>query len=171
MEFYDVLNKRYSCRNFQNDKPIDLETLHKVFSAGNVAPTAHNLQECSTYVIQTPKLLEKVNNLTPCCYGAPVILAVTYDKNRVFVYPGKHHHSGVEDASIVATYMMLAATNEGLSSCWINKFDPEQMREALGLPNTEQLVLLLALGYEKKPAGPSIQHYIRKSVYETVIHL
>lgn len=46
----------------------------------------------------------------PCRYGAPIVLVVVYDKNSVFVFPGGKANSGEEDASIVATHMMLAKT-------------------------------------------------------------
>ena len=56
---------------------------------------------------------------------------VAFDKNHVFTYPGEKRDSGVEDASIVATHMMLAAANAGVDSCWLNFFDPDKLAEAL----------------------------------------
>ena len=49
-----------------------------------------------------------------------MVLVVAYHKNNVFTYPGGKRDSGIEDASIVATHMMLAAYNAGVDSCWIN---------------------------------------------------
>ena len=46
------------------------------------------------------------------------------NKDSVFTYPGGKHSSGAEDAAIVATHLMLAATNAAVDSCWINFFDP-----------------------------------------------
>ena len=34
-----------------------------------------------------------------------------FDKNNVFTYPGEKRDSGVEDATIVATHMILAAAD------------------------------------------------------------
>ncbi|MFR3320102.1 MAG: hypothetical protein ACLTSZ_01735 [Lachnospiraceae bacterium] len=42
-----------------------------------------------------------------------MVLVVAYHKNNVFTYPGGKRDSGIEDASIVATHMMLAAYNAG----------------------------------------------------------
>lgn len=75
--------------------------------AGRVAPTAKNLQEQHIYVVQSEKGLAAIDKVTPCRYGAPVVLVVAYNKNNVFTYPGEKRDSGIEDASIVATHMLL----------------------------------------------------------------
>lgn len=67
--------------------------------------------------------------------------------------------------------MMLAATNEGVNSCWLNYFDPENASDELDIPESEQLVLLLALGYGEDDFAPSSKHYIRKDISENVIYL
>ena len=81
--------------------------------AGRVAPTAKNLQEQHIYVVQSENVLAAIDKVTPCRYGAPVVLVVAYNKNNVFTYPGEKRDSGIEDASIVATHVLLAAYNEG----------------------------------------------------------
>ena len=59
--------------------------------------------------MQSTEGLAKVDTLTPCRYGAPTMLIVAFDKNNVFTYPGQKYDSGIEDASIVTTHMMLCA--------------------------------------------------------------
>lgn len=73
--------------------------------------------------------MKKVDEVTPCRYGASTVLLVTYDKTNVFTYPGGSRDSGIEDATIVATHMMLAAKNQGVESCWINFLDPDITQE------------------------------------------
>lgn len=170
MEFNEVLKARFSCKKFSN-KPICAETLESILKAGNLAPTAKNLQEHKVYVLTSDSLLQKIDNITPCRYNAPVVLAITYDKDNTFQYLGGKYNSGVEDTSIVATYMMLAATNEGVNSFWLNYFDPENASDELDIPESEQLVLLLALGYGEDDFAPSSKHYIRKDISENVIYL
>lgn len=75
-----------------------------------LASTAKNLQGQRIYVVQSAEGLAKIDALTPCRYGAPTVLVVAYDKNSIFVFPGGKANSGEEDASIVATHMMLAKT-------------------------------------------------------------
>lgn len=104
-------------------------------------------------------------------YGAPTVLAVAFDRSNVFTYPGGKRDSGVEDASIVATHMILAAADEGVDSCWINFFDPEKLAEALGLPENEEILMVMDLGYAAEGAGPLGNHTSRKPLNETVSYI
>ena len=167
MEFTQLVRERYSCKRF-SERPVEPEKLRAVLEAGRLAPTAKNLQEQRVYVLQSEEALRKLDAVTPCRYGAGTVLAVAFDKTRVFTYPGGGRDSGVEDATIVATHMLLAAANEGLAGCWINFFDPQKLADALGLPENEEMLMLLDLGYPAEGAGPLPGHSSRKSLEETV---
>ena len=123
------------------------------------------------YVIQNPDLLAKIDAITPCRYGAPTVIVVAFNKENVFTYPGGKRDSGVEDATIVATHMILAAADEGVDSCWLNFFDPDKAAELLGLPANEEVLMLLDLGYAAPGAGPLPNHSSRKELKETVTYL
>lgn len=170
MEFSELVSKRYSCKKFGDRKVAD-ETLDAILEAGRLAPTAKNLQEQRVYVIASEEGLAKVDELTPCRYGAPVVLMVAFDSKNVFTYPGGKRDSGIEDASIVATHLVLAAANEGVDSCWVNLLDPEKAAEAFGLPADEEVLMLLDLGYAAEGAGPLPKHTSRKPLAETVSYL
>ena len=170
MEFTEVVKNRYSCKKYDG-KQISEEQLDAVLQAGRLAPTAKNLQGQRIYVVQSAEGLAKIDKLTPCRYGAPTVLVVAFDKNSVFVYPGEEANSGVEDASIVATHMMLAATNTGVDSCWLNFFDPAAVANAFDLPGNEQVLLLLDLGFAAEGFAPLPNHTSRKPLEETVKYL
>ena len=170
MEFKEVVKNRFSCKKFSSRK-VEPEKLTAILEAGKLAPTAKNLQEQHVYVVQSEQMLAKIDGVTPCRYGAPTVLVVAFDKNNVFTYPGGKRDSGVEDASIVATHMILAAADEGVDSCWINFFDPEKMEEALGLPENEEILMLMDLGYAAEGAGPLPNHSSRKEPEETVSYI
>ena len=99
------------------------------------------------------------------------MLVVAFHKKNVFVYPGGKRDSGVEDATIIATHLMLAAANAGVDSCWINFFDPEILAQKLGLPEEEEILMVLDLGYAAEGAGPLPNHSQRKDLSETVAYL
>ncbi len=170
MEFADVVKNRYSCKSY-SDRPVEREKLMAVLEAGRLAPTARNGQEQRIYVIQSPDVLSKLDSLTPCRYGAPTVLAVAWDTTHVYNYPNSARDSGAEDAAIVATHMMLAAADQGLDSCWLNRFDPVETAAALGLPEGEALLMLLDLGYAAPGAGPLPNHGSRKDLSQTVTWL
>ena len=170
MEFKEVIRNRYSCKKYSG-RQVETEKLEAILEAGRLAPTAKNLQEQHIYVIQSPEMLAKIDAVTPCRYGAPTVVAVAFDKNNVFTYPGGKRDSGVEDASIVATHVILAAADEGVNSCWLNYFDPDQVAAQLGLPENEEILMLMDLGYAAEGAGPLPNHGSRKALAETVSYL
>ena len=55
----------------------------------------------------------------------------------------------MKDVGIVAQSILLMAVEEGLGGCMIGNFDPEDIREGLGLPEHLYPMLVVALG---KPA-------------------
>lgn len=170
MEFKEVVKARYSCKKF-SPRQVEPEKLNAILEAGRLAPTAKNLQEQHIYVLQSAETLSKVDAVTPCRYGAPTVLVVAFDRNNVFTYPGGKRDSGVEDATIVATHMILAAADQGVDSCWINFLDPEKTAEILGLPGQEEVLMVMDLGYATEGAGPLPNHSDRKPLAETVSYL
>ena len=170
MEFKEVIKARYSCKKY-GDRKVAPEKIQAILEAGRLAPTAKNLQEQHVYVIQSAEGLSKIDEATPCRYGAQTVLVVAFDKTNVFTYPGEKRDSGIEDASIVATHMILAAADEGVDSCWLNNFDPDKLAVSLGLPENEEILMAMDLGYAAEGTGPLPNHNSRKPLTETVTYL
>ncbi len=170
MEFSEVIRERYSCKKFDG-RPVEEAQLRAILEAGRLAPTAKNLQEQRVYVVRSAEGLAKIDEITPCRYGAATVLAVAFNSKNVFAYPGGARDSGIEDATIVATHMLLAAKNAGVESCWLNFFDPEKAKELLGLPEDEEVLMLMDLGYPAEGAGPLPNHASRKPLEETVSYI
>lgn len=170
MTFQELVSSRYSCKKFSPEQ-INSEQLNAILEAGRLAPTAKNLQEQHIYVIQSEQALAIIDKNTPCRYGAPTCLVVAFNKNNVYTYPGGKRDSGVEDACIVATHMLLAAEDAGVNSCWINFFNPEKLANDLNLPQEEEILMIMDLGYASEGAGPLPSHFNRKPLEETVSYL
>lgn len=170
MDFNELAKKRYSCKKYGSGV-LTKEQLEKILEGGRLAPTAKNLQEQHVYVIQSQEGLAKVDSITPCRYGATCVLMVTWDKSSTFSYPGGARDSGIEDATIVATHLMLAASDVGVDNCWLNNFDPAKAKEAFALPENEEVLMLLDLGFAAEGAGPLENHSKRKDLSQTVSYL
>ena len=170
MDFKKAVQERFSCKKFDGRK-VEREKLEAILEAGKLAPTAKNLQEQHIYVIESEEALAKIDKVTPCRYNAGTCLLVAFDKENVFVYPGEKRDSGVEDATIIATHMILAAADEGVDSCWINFFDPDKAAAEFGLPQNEEVLMIMDLGYGAEGAGPLANHGSRKDLSETVTYL
>lgn len=154
MEFEELFRERYACRKFSN-KSVSKELLNKVLEAARLAPTAKNQQPFKIYVLESEESLKKVDEVSPCRYGAPVVLTFVYNLDEMWKNPNNpSHHSGVEDVAIVATHVMLEAKNVGLDTCWVKYFDNEKFESTFALPSNEKSVLLLPLGYGEIGPGP-----------------
>ena len=171
MTFLELAKKRFSVRKF-TDQPVEKEKLDKVLEAGNIAPTAKNLQPQRIYVLQSEEALKKAYALTPCCYGAKTVLLFTYDIDEEWTNPLEDMiHSGDQDVSIVATHIMLEAEEQGLGTCWVNYFPNTKAAEVFGLPGNEVAVLMMPIGYAAADAAPTANHTAKKPVEKTVRYL
>ena len=132
MEFSEVIKERYSCKQYDG-RSVERQKLNAILNAGRLAPTAKNLQEQRIYVIEGEENLKKIDEVTPCRYNAGTCLLVAFNKDTVYTYPNSDRDSGIEDAAIVATHMMLAATDEGVDSCWVNCMDIEKTKAIFSL--------------------------------------
>ena len=96
-------------------------------------------------------------------------MIICYDKNQQWRNPTDETiTSGVEDASIVATHMMLQAADLGVHSTWVNMFVPSETLKAFDLPENEVPVLLMMLGYPTASSAPAQTHTSKKPLSDTV---
>ncbi len=171
MDFLDLAKKRFSARKF-SDKMISKEDLDKILEAGLVAPTAKNLQPQRIYILQSDSALEKIASLTPCTFNAKTVLIFTYNEDEEWKNQLQEGiHSGVEDVSIVATHMMMEATDLGIDSIWVNRFANAEVEKSFNLPANEKVVLLMPLGYRTPDCVPGPNHEITKKIDEVVKYL
>lgn len=166
MNFLKLCADRYSVRSFSND-PVPAESLGNILEAGRIAPTAKNQQPQRIYVIQSPEAMARLTAVK-FCYNAPLVLLVCADTAAACDRPTVDHNLGEMDASIVASHMMLAATAEGLGSCWMCAFDPAKVSEAFDLPAHIVPCLLLPIGYPDEKGVPSPRHTERYPLEHTV---
>lgn len=171
MLFSELMDKRFTVRKF-TDKQIEQEKLDIILQSGNMAPTAKNQQPQKIYVLQSKEAINKLTELTPCVYGAKTVFILAYDTNIEWYNPLEDgNHSGIEDVSIVATYMMLQAAELGLNTCWVNFFSNAQLETAFNLPKNEKIVLIMPIGYAPEGTSPSPAHTKKKHLEETVKYL
>ena len=111
--------------------------------------------------------LAKVDQCTPCRFGAPAVLLVCYDNTVCWRRKFDGADSGEVDASIVTTHLMLAAHDVGLGTCWVMYFDPAKTAELFGLPENIVPAAMLPIGY---PDGlPADLHEKRGTLDEILL--
>ena len=165
MEFEEIIRKRTSTRKFK-DKKLEKEKIDKILEAGRVAPTAKNKQPQKIFVVESEIGLKKIDKASPCRYNAPVVLMVCSDKSIAF---HKENYSTYEmDATIVATHMMLEATNIDVENIWIEMFDQNILKKEFNLDENLEVICLLMLGYKSDDCPVNPMHEIRKPIHELV---
>lgn len=165
MNFLELAKKRYSVRGFK-DIPIPQMIIDKILVAGNVAPTAHNNQPQEVIVVKSQKGLKTLKKCTECHYNAPLAFIISYDKDKCWKRSYDDKCSGDIDASIVATHMMMEATELGIGSTWIMYFIPEAIKAEFKLSDNIEPVAILIMGYTN--AEPSQEHLNRRDLEEYV---
>jgi nitroreductase len=75
------------------------------------------------------------------------------------------------DASIVATHMMLEATNIGVDNIWIKMFDEKELAKEFNLDENIVPICILNLGYKTDDCHASHLHSTRKSLDEIVEYI
>lgn len=171
MTFLELAEARFSVRKYAQT-PVEQEKIDAILQAAKLAPTAKNLQPQYIYVLKSPEAIAKVNEVTSRAYKAPVVFVVCYDKNIAWQNPLNHDHtSGEMDASIVGTHMILAAAEQGLGSCWIEWFNPEELSKAFDIPDNLVPAILIDCGYPAEGVAPSPMHFASKEIGEFVTEL
>lgn len=165
MEFDKVIRDRTAVRSF-SDKKVEQEKIDQILEAGRLAPTAKDLQPIKIYVINNDEGLSKIDKASPCRYNAQACLIVCGNKDEAF---SKGDYSTYEvDASIVATHMVLEATNVGVGSVWVAMFDEEILKSEFNIPENIKPVCLIPLGYKTDDYTEGSMHRQRKSIEEIV---
>ena len=164
-DFETVIRQRTATRKF-SDKKVEIEKINKILEAARLAPTAKNLQPQKILVANTLESLNKLDKVTPCRYNAQTVLIVCSDKSITWK---KEDYSTYEmDACIVATHMMLEATNIGIDNIWIEMFDKEKLKEEFNLEDNIEPICLLPIGYKDAECKENPLHNKRKELSDLV---
>ena len=167
MDFIKLAKERYSVRKFKNEH-LPQNVIDKILKAGHLAPTGCNYQPQRILVLNSDESTEKLKSCTKCHFNAPTAMLVCYNTEECWTRKYDGAQSGIIDASIVATHMMLAAAEMGVGSTWVMHFDPEAMRNTFSIPNNTEPVALLVMGYPADDATPLNLHNEFRDLKEIV---
>lgn len=156
MHFQILAKKRYSCRAYKPD-PVEVEKLNRVLEAARSAPTACNRQPFRIIVVKTGDRRKELGRI----YGrdwfvqAPLIIGICAVPSEAWVRRADGWNSAELDSAIAMDHLIMAATEEGLGTCWIGAFDVEAARDVLGVPEDAVPVAFTPLGYPAEFPPPT----------------
>ena len=170
MNFLEVVQARRSLRSYL-DKPVEQEKLKYILEAARLAPSWKNMQ-CWRFIvvedaISRKRLAESMMETNPgrkSLVGAPIVVVLCAVPSESEVLEGKDFM--MLDAGLAMEHLMLAATVQGLGTCWLGLFSEERIREALNIPDNVRVVAMTPLGYAAEERNPRP----RKGIAEIFFH-
>jgi len=160
--FLDLAKARKSVRKYKTD-PIDGEALKRILEAGRTAPSGNNSQPWRFVIVDDAKMKEALFTVASkqrWILEAPITIAVIADitaklksefKDEPVSTSDPRYNEvlikSVRDATIAADHIVMAATDEGLGTCWIALYEQEDIRPVLGVPDSCYVVSIITIGY------------------------
>ena len=153
-DLFRIFATRRSTRKFEKTKVEDWK-VDKILSAADVAPSAGNFQGFQVFLIKnkdTKQALVEAANKQPYV-NAPIVLVFCTDPSRVKLKftPEILEKFSLQDATIAASFALLAASGVGLSTIWIGMFDEEKVKTILGTDLKPSSILCIGYPDKKKP--------------------
>jgi len=165
LDVLEAIKNRRSIRSYL-DKPVEEEKLMKVLEAARLSPSAVNFQPWNFVVVKENAAKQKMLQAYKRAWfaKAPIIIVACATPQKAW-----RRSDGEEfwkiDAAIAMQSMVLAATAEGLGTCWIGSFDEKKAKKVLGIPDNVRVVAMTPLGY---PAEKKEQVTERKPLEEII---
>lgn len=178
MSFLDLVLRRRSIRKYKPD-PIPEDKIRYVLEAARHAPSWAN-QQCWKYIVVTDNdLKRRITETAPLppppealppywdrsllppfeprprdwMARAPVIIVGCADPLKSGRKEGKDYY--LVDMGISMEHLILAATEQGLGTCWVGGgFNEAIVKEVLGIPEGVRVVALTPLGYPDEQPAP-----------------
>ena len=168
MELKAVIEKRKSIRDYK-DTSVPEDKLLRILEAARLAPSGGNRQPWKFIVVREVKRRQELcraaggqNHVG----NAPVVIAAVATAPEGLMGCGVPGYA--VSLAIAVDHMTLAATEEGLGTCWIGAFSQEEARDILKVPESCQIVCLLTLGFPNETGRLKVRKPIEEIVcYET----
>jgi len=150
MNTLETIASRHSYRGRFLPTPVPREHLKAIMEAGFHAPSGCNMQTTSFLAVDDPEILEKLHAVIqpPVGETAPAMICVL--TRRIIAYRDRTFY--IQDYSAAIENMLLAITDLGYASCWVEGHVTgtdrigDQMAKILGVPEEYELVCYLPVG-------------------------
>ena len=172
MELQNVLNNRRSMRNYDAAKKVTKEQVETIINAAILAPSWKNLQTSRYYCILSDEMIKEFSDKCLPEFNqknseGAALVVTTFVKDcvgfdRLSKEPVNECANGwgYYDLGLQNENFVLKAKESGLDTLIMGIRDGEAIREFLDIPENEQVVSVIAIGY----AADAAQMPKRKSV-------
>jgi len=165
LDFFEIISRRRSVRSY-SARTVEETKLKRIFEAANSAPSAGNLQAYRVFAFTDPL---KRNALASAAFDqqfigqAPVCLVFCADPARSAEKYGQRGSGlySLQDATIAASFAMLAAVDLGLATVWVGDFDESRVQAVIGSESLRP-VAMLPIGYASEEPEPTARRAIEE---------
>ncbi len=172
VEFHAFLSSRRSVREYEPGG-ITEEEKDYLINAAKTAPSAGNLEAWDVIFVSDDGQLEQLGDAAGGQHqipdaGCAAVVCANYVRS-MSRYGDRGILYAVQDATIAAAYMMLAAHALRLHTCWIGAFDEAEVKEVLELPGHIRPVAILSIGVgmppEQSPERMEAEEHVHYDVW------
>lgn len=160
MDTFDAFKNRISVREY-GERPVEKEKLEKIVDAGRLAPTARGEQPWEFVVVTGREKLKELADITDhgkFMAGATAAIVIFCKDTKYYL----------EDGCAATENILLAATAQGIASCWIagdKKEYGSKIAKALNVPQSFKLISILSLGYPKTNPDPHQKRPLKEVIH------
>ena len=162
MDLLTLVKNRYSCRDYR-PVAVEQEKLDYIMECVRFAPSAVNRQPWRFHIVKDESAKQKLCQ----CYNrdwfstAPVYIIASILHDQEWVRGDGKRHDNI-DIAIAVEHLCLAATEQGLGTCWVCNFDAALCANLFHLHADEEPAVLIPIGY---PADQK-KEKLRKDIAE-----
>lgn len=149
MRTMEHFRNRRSVRNFTKDTVPD-EVIAEALEAGNLAPSAGNLQARDFVVVHDREkrlALADTAHSQRFLADAPVIIVCCANQERIAEYgPRGRELYCIQDVAAAVENMLLYLADAGYGACWVGAFNEKRVADLLRLPIHVRPLAMLPVG-------------------------
>ncbi len=153
----ELVKKRRSIRRYTDEK-INRSILEDIVKIGMFAPSSYGQNPVEFVIVEDKAKLgaiaeaKRIGAPSVRSASAAIVVIVDTDKGELWI----------EDSSVAAGYILLAAEHYGIGACWNQIRDRdgqklsagEEIQNILGIPSRYAVLCVIALGYKAESKAP-----------------
>jgi len=167
MNFKELVQKRYSVRSYASQR-IEPEKVAYIIECARQAPSAVNYQPWKFFIVRSEEGRQKLGK----CYQrewfhkAPLYIICCADHQLSWKRKEDAKDYADIDIAIAAEHICLAATEQGLGTCWVCNFDVLLCRRLFNIPANIEPIVIIPIGY---PSQNAVRPERKRRTYEDLV--
>ena len=160
MDFVQLIDERRSVRDYAA-APTQ-EDIQKILTMARRAPSWKNMQTSRCYAVTTQDTLERLREAALPSFNqkssaGAALIVTTFVRDQVGFSQGQPANEpgnmwGAYDLGLHDAYLILSARDMGYDTLIMGLRDEKAIRDALGVPENEQIMSVIAVGKAREEA-------------------